>query len=269
MDMSVLHKKVDIKITIAILSLEVFAALLSLVLIVYPNINVKPIKAIIVTPPLLQINGLDNPGSIASNATSTFKWDYTKFFGGDKTKYLQLYNCYDSGLNNLNDTSSCTPNKNTDPTKIRWPKVLNTGTAIVAVNDSMIPTPSSGCDRSLQKFVIGIADPANPANFDTIKAISNKVSITGINSTTVCPAITPVATTTPTITSLVLSGTSVDPTYGVKWIDGEAKTLTITGTNFSSDYYATVYLVKPSTITNTSPTQMAWFWTDSSGQTNQ
>ncbi|MCX6722826.1 MAG: hypothetical protein NT094_02015, partial [Candidatus Staskawiczbacteria bacterium] len=45
MDMSVLHKKVDIKITIAILSLEIFAALLSLVLIVYPNIHVKPVKA--------------------------------------------------------------------------------------------------------------------------------------------------------------------------------------------------------------------------------
>ncbi|MCX6722449.1 MAG: hypothetical protein NT094_00065, partial [Candidatus Staskawiczbacteria bacterium] len=87
MDMSVLHKRVDTRITIAILSLEVFAALLSLVLIVYPNMNVKASSTITASSIIVVFR--NDPGIQNSSATS-------QLLGSPKvvTKF--------SSINNLN-----------------------------------------------------------------------------------------------------------------------------------------------------------------------
>ncbi|MCX6723433.1 MAG: hypothetical protein NT094_05250, partial [Candidatus Staskawiczbacteria bacterium] len=207
MIMSVLKKRVNTKITIAILSLEVFAALLSLFLIVYPNINVKPIKASTTIPNgTLQLNGSTNPSSIASDATVTINWDPTQFkdSSGDNSP-VQVYACYNSSTNNIGDFSNCMVKE--------WPHFENTGSYQFSIADSMIPNPRN-CYRNEKLFTIGITKFSNSG----VTAISSKVSITGIKAPGICP-------TAPTIISITLLNNT--------WFGGMAKQVSIFGSNLN------------------------------------
>jgi|GEM_PF-7095501 len=121
----------------------------------------------------LQVNSLANPSSVAVNQTLTLGWDKTFF--GEANKTLQPYLCYNSSSNSLTDTGHCKA--------IRWPIVTNTGNAQISLTDSMIPTPTN-CDRSKANFVFGLANASSTSN----KILSNKISLTGIKTATVCPA---------------------------------------------------------------------------------
>ncbi|MCX6722884.1 MAG: hypothetical protein NT094_02325 [Candidatus Staskawiczbacteria bacterium] len=134
MNMSVLHKKVNIKITIAILSLEVVAALLSLFLIVYPSINVKQVKAAGITYWVDVANGNDD------NCTGLSQTPYvsgTNQACPFKTIQKAIGTDYISGATRIPPVVACGDIVNVKPGDYRTPAgTIKVNNVAIAINDS-------------------------------------------------------------------------------------------------------------------------------------